>query len=104
MTAEIRFDLIQHSDAYAHALMECPESCRYMLRLYRYLEEMRPGQRLKLADAGDKERWMLVTVGEFLRSEAHWRCYELNADYTKIRRTELFPLPPVKETGLIVTL
>lgn len=97
MTVETRFNLVQHSDVYAHALMNNPESCQYMLKLYRYLDEMRPGQRMNLTSSGDKERWMLVTVGEFLRSEGHWRCYELNADYTKIRRTELFPFTPRKK-------
>lgn len=93
MTPEIRSDLIKHSDEYVHALMTNKEASKYMLKLYNFLAEMQPGQRMNLRADGEKLRWMLVTVGEFMRSEGHWRCYDLNADYTKIRRTEFFPAP-----------
>lgn len=97
MTPEIRSDLIKHSDEYVHALMTNKEASKYMLKLYNFLAEMQPGQRMNLRADGEKLRWMLVTVGEFMRSEGHWRCYDLNADYTKIRRTEFFPRPRKKD-------
>lgn len=99
MTPEIRSNLIKHSDEYVHALMTDKEASKYMLKLYNFLAEMQPGQRMNLRADGEKLRWMLVTVGEFMRSEGHWRCYDLNADYTKIRRTELFPRPRKKRLG-----
>ncbi|MFS2587818.1 hypothetical protein AAH154_09395 [Phocaeicola vulgatus] len=99
MPPEIRSDLIKRSDEYVHALMADKEASKYMLKLYNFLAEMQPGQRMNLRADGDKQRWMLVTVGEFMRSEGHWRCYDLNADYTKIRRTELFPCSRKKRLG-----
>lgn len=71
MTPEIRSDLIKHSDEYVHALMTDKEASKYMLKLYNFLAEMQPGQRMNLRADGEKLRWMLVTVGEFMRSEGH---------------------------------
>lgn len=94
MEATRRFELVKQSDRYAPALLEDEEAASYMFRLYRFLEDLKPGQRFNLTASGDKETWMLVTVGEFMRSEGHGLCYELNADYTKIRRTALPPPHP----------
>ncbi|RGZ69579.1 hypothetical protein DW978_10485 [Phocaeicola vulgatus] len=48
MTPEIRSDLIKHSDEYVHALMTDKEASKYMLKLYNFLAEMQPGQRMNL--------------------------------------------------------
>ena len=103
MTPEIRSDLIKHSDEYVHALMTDKEASKYMLKLYNFLAEMQPGQRMNLRADGEKLRWMLVTVGEFMRSEGHWRCYDLNADYTQNSSDGAFPRP-AKKTWIIATL
>ena len=53
---------------------------------YNYLETMKPGKVIKLIASEDRIEWLIKTVCLFIASGEHWREYELNADYTKIRR------------------
>ena len=47
---------------------------------------MKPGTILNLQADKDKLPWMLVAVGAFLPAQEHWMDFELNDDYTKLRR------------------
>ena len=52
---------------------------------------MKPATVLNLQADEDKLPWMLVAVGAFLPAQEHWMDFELNDDYTKLRRKYLPP-------------
>jgi hypothetical protein len=63
----------------------------YIHQVYDYLEMMKPATILNLQADEDKLPWMLVAVGAFLPAQDHWMDFELNDDYTKLRRKEVPP-------------
>lgn len=81
-----RSDYIKHYERYLPDLMDGGAAERYILQMYDYLELMRPGTRLNLQAEGDKLKWLLVAVGAFMAAQDHWMDFELNNDYTKLRR------------------
>lgn len=80
-----RSEYIQHYERYLPALLDGSETEKYVRQVYDYLELMEPGTRLNLRAEGDKLKWLLVAVGAFLAARGH-EDYELNDDYTKLRR------------------
>ena len=86
-----RSEYIRHYDRYLNELLDGGAAERYIRQVYDYLELMPPGTRLNLNAEGDKLKWLLVTVGAFLNAGEHWMDYELNDDYTKLRRIHLPP-------------
>lgn len=81
-----RSEYTKHYDRYLHQLLADSESGSYIRHVYDYLELMKPGTRLNLTAEGERLKWMLVAVGAFLCAADHWRDFELNDDYTKLRR------------------
>ena len=81
-----RSEYIRHYDRYLPSLLDGGEAEQYILQVYDYLELMSPGTRLNLRADGERLKWLLVAVGAFLASGDHWRDFELNDDYTKLRR------------------
>lgn len=86
---EFRSEYIKHYERYLPALMDGGTAERYISQVYDYLELMRPGTRLNLQAEGDKLKWLLVAVGAFMAAQDHWMDFELNDDYTKLRRVFL---------------
>lgn len=80
-----RSEYIRHYDRYLHDLLDGGEAEKYVRQVYDYLELMEPGARLNLRAEGDRQKWLLVTVGAFLAARGH-EDYELNDDYTKLRK------------------
>ena len=66
-------------------LLAVPGFYEYAMPVYNYLETMKPGKVIKLIASEDRIEWLIKTVCLFIASGEHWREYELNADYTKIR-------------------
>lgn len=93
-----RFEYVRHCDQYLPALLDNPEAERYMRQVYHYLELMRPGTRINLNAEGDKLMWLLVTVGTFLDTADPEHEYELNNDYTKLRRKLPRKIPAIRES------
>lgn len=83
-------DTIRKYDTWLPDLMSEPGFYDYARQVYDYLETMKPGTIIKLQEAEEKLRWLLVTVGAFLAAGQHWMDFETNDDYTKVRRK---PLP-----------
>lgn len=81
-----RFELIRYYDTMLPDLMVTPGFYEYAIEVYNYLEIMKPGTILNLQATGDKFRWLLVTTGAFLAAQDHWMDFELNDDYTRLRR------------------
>lgn len=67
-------------------MMATPGYYEYALEVYNYLELMKPSTILNLQATEDKLPWLLVTTGAFLAAQDHWMDFELNDDYTKLRR------------------
>lgn len=86
---KFRSDYIKHYERYLPDLMDGGAAERYIFQVYDYLELMRPGTRLNLQAEGDKLKWLLVAVGAFMAAQDHWMDFELNGDYTKLRRVFL---------------
>lgn len=88
---DYRSEYICHYDRHLPALLDDREAGRYIHQVYDYLELMKPGTRLNLRAEGDKLKWLLVAVGAFLDAQDHWMDFELNDDYTKLRRIFIPP-------------
>lgn len=86
-----RSDYIKHYDRYLHEMLQDERAATYIRQVYDYLELMKPATILSLQADNDKLPWTLVAVGAFLPAQDHWMDFELNDDYTKLRRK---PLPP----------
>ena len=86
-----RSELIRHYDRYLDGLLDDGPAERYIRQVYDYLELMPPGTRLNLRAEGDKLKWLLVAVGAFLAAGDHWMDFQLNDDYTRLRRVCLPP-------------
>lgn len=80
-----RSEYIRHYERYLPDLLDGGEADKYIRQVYGYLEQMQPGTRLNLRAEGERLKWMLVAVGAFLAENGH-EDYELNDDYTKLRR------------------
>ena len=80
-----RSEYIYHYERYLHDLLDGGEAEKYVRQVYRYLDYMKPGTRLNLQADGKRLKWLLVAVGAFLAESGH-DDYELNDDYTKLRR------------------
>lgn len=87
----IRSDYIKHYDRFLPEMLQTEQSAAYIRQVYDYLELMKPGTILKLQADKEELPWMLVAVGAFLPAQDHWMDFELNDDYTRLRRK---PLPP----------
>lgn len=87
---KFRSDLICHHRQLPE-MMDTPGFYEYAKQVYDYLELMKPGKILKLQETDDKLPWLLVTIGAFLVSSDHWMDFELNDDYTLLRRKFLPP-------------
>ena len=81
-----RSEYIRHYDRYLSGFLADETAERYIRQVYDYLELMKPGTILHLNAPEDKLPWMLVAVGAFLPAGDHWLDYDLNDDYTKVRR------------------
>ncbi len=86
-----RSDYIKHYDRYLSEMLLVEQASVYIRQVYDYLELMKPATILNLQADKDKLPWMLVAVGAFLPAQEHWMDFELNDDYTRLRRK---PLPP----------
>ncbi len=86
-----RSDYIKHYERYLPEILQIEQAVTYIRQVYDYLEVMKPDTILNLQADKDKLPWMLVAVGVFLPAQEHWMDFELNDDYTKLRRK---PLPP----------
>lgn len=86
-----RSEYIRHYDRYLDELLDDGTAERYIRQVYDYLELMPPGTRLNLQAEGDKLKWLLVTVGAFVNAGDHWMDFQLNDDYTRLRRILLPP-------------
>lgn len=82
--SNIQFKLKNRSEI--KELLDVPGFYEYAMPVYNYLETMKPGKVIKLIASEDRIEWLIKTVCLFIASGEHWREYELNADYTKIRR------------------
>lgn len=83
---KFRSEYIKHYEFYLADLLQDDTAERYICQVYDFLELMEPGTRLNLRAEGDKLKWLLVAVGAFLAAQNHWMEFELNDDYTKLRR------------------
>lgn len=82
-----RSEYIQHYDRYLSDLMKDETAAAYMHRAYDYLEMMGDDKVMHLQDDNPKQlQWLLVACGAFLAAGDHWIDYELNDDYTKVRK------------------
>lgn len=88
---EHRSDYIKNYERFLPGMLADERASAYIHQVYDYLEMMKPATVLNLQDDGDKLPWMLVAVGAFLSAQDHWMDYELNDDYTKLRRKDLPP-------------
>lgn len=79
-------DMICHYDKQLPELMDEPGFYEYALEVYNYLELMKPGTILNLQTDQNKLPWLLVVTGAFLNASDHWMDFELNDDYTRLRR------------------
>lgn len=70
-------------------LMATPGFFEYAWPIYRYLENMKPGQVIKLVTTPDRLPWLVKTVCIFYISEGHWKEYGFNNDMTKFRRERI---------------
>lgn len=86
-----RSDYIRHYERFLPEMLQIEQAAAYIRQVYDYLEMMKPGTILNLQADKDKLPWMLVAVGAFLPAQEHWMDFELNDDYTRLRRK---PLPP----------
>lgn len=93
-----RSDYIRHYDRFLPDLMQNEEAYAYMHQVYDYLELMKPGTTLYLKADSAKLPWLLVACGAFLAASDHWIDYELNDDYTKVRKK--FVLPNLRKSML----
>ena len=87
----LRSDYIKHYDRFLPEMLQTEQSASYIRQVYDYLELMKPGTILNLQADKEKLPWLLVAVGAFLPAQDHWMDFELNDDYTRLRRK---PLPP----------
>lgn len=86
-----RSDYIKHYGRFLPEMLLNEPAAAYIRQVYDYLELMKPGTILNLNADKEKLPWMLVAVGAFLPAQDHWMDFELNDDYTRLRRK---PLPP----------
>ena len=86
-----RSDYIEHYERYLPEMLQVEQVATYIRQVYDYLERMKPGTILNLQADKDKLPWMLVAVGAFLPAQEHRMDFELNDDYTKLRRKFLPP-------------
>lgn len=86
-----RSDYIKHYERYLPEMLADEQASAYIHQVYDYLEMMKPATVLNLQADKDKLPWMLVAVGTFLPAQEHWMDFELNDDYTKLRRKHLPP-------------
>lgn len=70
-------------------LTKIPGFLEYAMPIYNYLETMAPGAVLRLNAPDDKIEWLVKTVCYFIASGNHGLEYELNENYTKIRRSTI---------------
>lgn len=87
----LRSDYIKHYERYLPEMLQIEQAAIYIRQVYDYLEKMKPATILNLQADKDKLPWMLVAVGAFLPAQEHWMDFELNDDYTKLRRKFLPP-------------
>lgn len=81
-----RSEYIRNYDRYLSDMLRDETAYRYIKQVYDYLELMKPGTILNLQADPTRLPWMLVACGAFLTASDHWIDYELNDDYTKVRR------------------
>lgn len=86
-----RSDYIRHYERFLPEMLQIEQAATYIRQVYDYLEMMKPGTILNLQADKDKLPWMLVAVGAFLPAQEHWMDFELNDDYTRLRRKSLPP-------------
>lgn len=86
-----RSDYIKHYDRFLSEMLQIEPAATYIYQVYDYLEMMKPATILNLQAGKDKLPWMLVAVGAFLAAQEHWMDFELNDDYTRLRRKLLPP-------------
>jgi hypothetical protein len=86
-TMEIsRFEYIRNYDKYLPDMMKNEMAYNYMHQVYDYLELMETGTTISLHEDTQKLPWLLVACGAFMAASDHWIDFELNDDYTKLRR------------------
>lgn len=86
-----RSEYIKHYERFLPEMLADEQASDYIHQVYDYLEMMKPATVLNLQADEDKLPWMLVAVGAFLPAQEHWMDFELNDDYTKLRRKYLPP-------------
>lgn len=86
MMEKHRFEYVNNWRHYLHELIKEDDQYRYMRNVYDYLEMLEPGSRMVISTDEQHMKMLLVCVGVFMDSGLHWLEFELNDDYTKIRR------------------
>jgi hypothetical protein len=87
---DYRSEHIKNYRKYLPDLMETPGFYEYAIQVFNYLEMMEHRKILNLqADDPVKLQWLRVTVGAFITSSDHWMEYEINDDWSKIRKTDM---------------
>lgn len=84
-----RFEYIKDYEQYLPTMMETDQSAVYIRQVYDYLELMDVNTKIKLQADSEKLPYLLVAVGAFLNAQDHWMDFELNDDYTWLRRKPL---------------
>lgn len=70
-------------------LLEKPGFFEFAMQVYDYLELMKPGTVLVLDKYEEKYmNWAIKTTCLFIDAGDHWKEYEFNDTYTKVRRKE----------------
>lgn len=86
-----RSEYIRNYDKYLSDMLRNNTAAEYIHQVYDYLELMKPNTRINLQATSDKLPWLLVAVGAFLAASDHWVDFELNDDYTKLKRKHVPP-------------
>ncbi|MCF0254912.1 MAG: hypothetical protein HUK10_01305 [Bacteroides heparinolyticus] len=87
----LRFEHIKHYERYLPGMMREEQAATYIHQVYDYLELMKPDTILNIQADEVKLPWLLVAVGAFLAAQDHWMEFELNDDYTRLRRVRVPP-------------
>lgn len=84
-----RSDYLLHSNSEISQLLKEEGFHEYALGVMNVLEQMKPGSVIRLEAPEDRLRWLIKSVCIFILESNHWREYDMNKDYTKVRRIDI---------------